>query len=121
MRKYGKEELEILNIQIGCVLRHGRLKKGLSQHELSLSLGTNPTMVGRVERFENVSGWDKVFLISQELGVDYITLFNLKSKEELLTIVDNSKKLEKKLTKEKREYYSKLKDKIIKSFKSLKK
>jgi len=105
-------EIELLNIQIGCMLRFARLKKGYSQHELSLLLGTNPTMVGRVERFENVSGWDKIYLISQQLEIDFLSLFKLKSESELLSIVGDSLKLENKLTKEKREYYESLTKKI---------
>jgi transcriptional regulator with XRE-family HTH domain len=112
-------EIELLNIQIGCMLRFARLKKGYSQHELSLLLGTNPTMVGRVERFENVSGWDKIFLISQQLDIDFLSLFNLKSKDELISIVNDSIKLDTKLTTEKKEYYESLKIKIKEGFKNL--
>jgi transcriptional regulator with XRE-family HTH domain len=109
MRKYNEVEIELLNIQIGCVLRLGRLKKGLSQHNLSLILGFNPTMIGRVERAENISGWDKLLSISQELEIDFCGLFILMGKNELLSIVKESLKLEDKLTQEKREYYSFLK------------
>jgi transcriptional regulator with XRE-family HTH domain len=109
MRKYSEVEFELLNIQIGCVLRLARLKKGLSQHNLSLMLGSNPTMVGRVERSENVSGWDKILSISQQLDIDFCNLFILKDKDELLSIVEESYKLEDKLTQEKRDYYSYLK------------
>ena len=108
----------MLNIQIGCILRYARLKKGLSQLELSLLLGTNPTMVGRVERFENVSGWDKIYLICQQLEIDFTGLFNLKSKDELLSLVNGSIKLDTKLTKEKKEYYESLKIKINEGFKN---
>ena len=116
MTKYGEIEFELLNIQIGCLLRLARLKKGLSQHNLSLLLGSNPTMVGRVERSENISGWDKILLISQELDVDFCSLFVLKAKEELLSIVDESFKLEDKLTQEKADYYSYLKKTIENKF-----
>lgn len=119
VRKYSENELELLNIQIGCVLRHVRLKKDLSQHQLSLLLGTNPTMVGRVERFENVSGWDKIYLICQQLEIDFLSLFNLKSKDEILSIVDDSIILDTRLTKEKRAYYESLKIKIKDGFKNL--
>jgi transcriptional regulator with XRE-family HTH domain len=119
MKKYSDKELHLLNIQLGCVLRLARLRKGLSQHNLSLMLNSNPTMVGRVERFENVSGWDKIYTISQLLDVDFCDLFILKSKDDLLSIVDESINLEDKLTKEKRNYYSLLKITIINKYNSL--
>ena len=70
-------EIKLLNIQIGCILRLARLKKGLSQHDLSLLLGSNPTMIGRIERFENISSWDKIYSISQQLDVNFSDLFTL--------------------------------------------
>jgi len=121
MRKYSEVELELLNIQIGCMLRLARLKKGLSQHSLSLMLGSNPTMVGRVERSENVSGWDKVLSISQQLDIDFCNLFVLKSKNELLAIVEESFKLEGKLTQEKHDFYNYLKSTITNKHNLLKK
>ncbi len=119
MKKYSEIELNLLNIQIGCILRFARLKKGLSQHSLSLNLGTNPTMVGRVERFESTSSWDKIYSISQQLNLDFCNLFELKSKNELLSIVNESIKLEEKLTEEKKEYYKNLKITISNKFNSL--
>lgn len=116
MRKYNDVELHLLNIQIGCILRLARLKKKLSQHNLSILLGYNAIMIGRVERFENVSGWDKIFSISQQLDVDYCSLFILKSKDTLISIVDESFKLEEKLTEEKKHYYNFLKKTILIKF-----
>lgn len=116
MRKYYEEEIKLLNIQIGCILRLARLKKGLSQHDLSLLLGSNPTMIGRIERFENISSWDKIYSISQQLDVNFSELFTLRSKDELLSIVEESLKLEDKLTLDKREYYSILKSTITKKY-----
>ncbi|TGV00743.1 helix-turn-helix domain-containing protein [Flavivirga rizhaonensis] len=121
MRKYDEIELHLLNIQIGCVLRLARLEKGLSQHSLSLMLGSNPTMVGRVERFENVSSWDKIYSISEQLDVDFCSLFILKSKDDLLSIVEASLKLESKLTQDKRDYYTFLKTTITNKYDLLKK
>ena len=116
MRKYDELELQILNIQIGCLLRLARLKKGLSQYKLAVLLEFNPTMIGRVERFENVSGWDKIFSISQKLDIDFCNLFILQNKDELLLIVEESFKLEDKLTQEKNDYYSFLKKTIINKY-----
>ena len=82
MRIYNEVELEILNIQIGCMLRLARLKKNLSQHDLSLLIDSNSTMIGRVERFENVSSWDKIFSLSQQLDVEFHSLFDLKNKDQ---------------------------------------
>ena len=91
----------------------------MSQHELSLILGSNPTMVERVERFENISGWDKIYAISQQLDVNFCDLFILKKKDELLSIVEESLKLENKLTKDKKNYYIFLKKTINNEFNSL--
>lgn len=116
MREYTKVEIHLLNIQIGCILRLARLKKKLSQHNLGLLLGYNSTMIGRVERFENVSGWDKIFSISQQLNVNYCNLFILKNKDALISIVNESFQMEEKLTQEKIDYYNFLKKTIISNF-----
>ncbi|WP_026451469.1 helix-turn-helix domain-containing protein [Aequorivita capsosiphonis] len=121
MTKYSEIELNLINIQIGCVIRLARLKRNLSQHELSLIIGTNPTMVGRVERFENESSWNKIYCISQQLEINFFDLFVLKSKEELLNIVDESLSLEEKLTTVKRDYYFTLRSTITAKFNSLSK
>ncbi len=55
-------------------------------------------------------------LICDVLGVEFEKLFVLKSKEELLCIVDECYSLETKLTQEKKKYYSNLKDKIEEFF-----
>lgn len=121
MRKYNEEEIVFLNIQIGCVLRLARLKDSLSQLNLSLVLNTSPTMIGRVERFEHVSGWDTIFSISQFFQIDFCSLFILKDKEEVLSIVEEALQLEKKLTQKKEEYYVNLKKKINEQYDLLKK
>lgn len=113
MTKYNELELQLLNVQIGCMLRLGRLKKNLSQHDLALLLGYTSTMIGRVERFENVSSWDKIFSISKQLNIIFCNLFVLQNQEKLLSIVNESYKLEKKLTQEKEDYYSFLKKIIV--------
>lgn len=103
------------------MLRLARLKKKLSQQNLALILGYNSTLVGRVERFENVSSWDKIFLISQQLDIDFCNLFILKNKDALIAIVEESFRLEEKLTKEKTDYYKFLKKTIIIKFDLLRK
>lgn len=116
MREYKKVELEILNIQIGCILRYARLISKLSQQDLGLSLGYTSVMIGRVERFENISGWDKIFYIAEKLEVNFHELFILKTKDELLKIIEESLKLEVKLNQEKRDYYEFLKKTVVKNY-----
>ncbi|WP_066223739.1 helix-turn-helix transcriptional regulator [Formosa haliotis] len=117
MRNYSEFELSILNIQIGCELKLARLKKGLSQHQLSLILDTNSTSIGRIERFENSCSWDKLYLLSQNLEIEFCNLFKLKTLNELLFIVNETINLEEKLTQTKREYYTSLKQLIKEKFK----
>lgn len=120
MVKYNLEELKLLNIQIGCVLRLERLRKGLSQEDLAVLLDSNSTMIGRIERSKNESGWSKIFLISQELEINYCDLFVLMRKDELLAIVEQSLVLESKLTAEKERYFIKLKIEIVNQYDKLK-
>ena len=116
MTERKKLELLLLNIQIGTFIRHARLKAKISQENLASSIGYTSTMVGRVERFENISGWDKIFSIAQELKIDYCSLFILHTEKELLSIVAQSYKLEEKLNQEKIDYYDFLKRTIIKNY-----
>lgn len=113
MRKYTKSEIDLMNIQIGSMLRLARLQKGLSQLDLALSLEFNATLIGRIERSEGISGWDKILLIAQKLDIDICDLFELKKKTEILNVLEQALQLEEKLTEEKRSYYEALKNKII--------
>lgn len=110
------KEIERLQIQIGCIIRLGRLKKGLSQLDLALKFGSNSTLIGRIERGETISGWDKIYILIKALEIKINDLFILKSKDELLNIVADSKKLEQKLTKEKAKYYLSLQESIKELF-----
>ncbi|MDA6071070.1 helix-turn-helix domain-containing protein [Flavobacterium sp. AC] len=121
MRKSRETEVYIINIQIGCILRLARLSQKLSQHTLAGKLEYNSTMIGRIERFESISGWDKILTLSEYLNINYCELFVLKNRATLLTIVDNSFKLEEKLTQEKIDYYSFLKKTINNKFDLLEK
>ena len=76
MKKYCDKEVDLLNIQIGCVLRLARLKQGISQYQLSLEINSDPTNIGRVERFENKSAWDKIYTISQYFNLDFLSFFH---------------------------------------------
>ena len=121
MLEINKLRLQLINIQIGCVFRYARLKRGISQDDLGLLIGYSSTMIGRVERFENFSGWDKIYTISEELNENFDKLFILKSESELLNIVSESFKLEDRLNQEKIDYYDFLKKTIKNNFALLKK
>jgi transcriptional regulator with XRE-family HTH domain len=114
MSKYGTEELKLLNIQIGCVLRLTRLEKGISQESLGSSIFSDKTKIARLEKFAHATSWDTIYLVSQELGIDFCSLFVLKSKKEILSIVDECVKLDTKLSKMKLKYYDKLREIIAK-------
>ncbi|WP_294958316.1 helix-turn-helix transcriptional regulator [uncultured Flavobacterium sp.] len=102
-------ELNLINLQIGCMLRLARLKQNFSQHTLGLKIDYSSTMIGRVERAESISGWDKIYTISRYLRIDFKSLFILNSLESLILIVEESFNLEVKLTQEKIDYYNILK------------
>jgi len=119
MRKFSEIELYIIGVQIGCVLRLARLEQKLSQHDLALMLGYTSTMIGRIERFENASSWDKILLISKQLNINHCNLFILKNRQDLISIVDQSLNLEGKLTQEKLDYYNFLKKSILSKFELL--
>lgn len=104
-----QNEIEYLKIQIGCVLRLQRLKKGMFQLELSLKFESNPTLIGRIERGEVISGWDKIFMLIRFFDIQE-DIFTLKSKSELIRLVKESRKLENKLTSEKLKYYQELEE-----------
>jgi len=119
MDKSPQIKIELINIQIGCILKVARLKKNLSQHDLALTLDTNPTSIGRIERAEVISGWDKIFRLAEELKIDFATLFSLQSKNHLLRLIEEIIHLEEKLTWEKEKYYSNLKQEIKEKFSKL--
>src|SRR5690554_1909244 len=119
MDKSPQIKIELINIQIGCILKVARLKKNLSQHDLALTLDTNPTSIGRIERAEVISGWDKIFRLAEELKIDFATLFSLQSKNHLLRLIEEIICLEEKLTWEKEKYYSNLKQEIKEKFSKL--
>ena len=116
MGKSSEIELNLINLQIGCILRLARLKQNLSQYKLGVQIDYTSTMIGRVERAEGVSGWDKIYTISKNLKINFSSLFILKDKESLLSIVEESYKLEVKLTQEKIDYYNFLKKTIKNQF-----
>jgi len=108
MKKYSNKEINLLSLQVGCNIRLERLRKGLSQEELGLAIGSNSTMIGRIERAENVTAWQNLLKVSQELNINYESLFVLKSKEDIILMIKECFALENKLTTEKTNYYKKL-------------
>jgi transcriptional regulator with XRE-family HTH domain len=116
METASEMELNLINLQIGCMLRLARLKQNFSQHSLGVRIGYTSTMIGRVERAESVSGWDKIYTISRYLRIDFKSLFVLKSLESLILIVEESFNLEVKLTQEKIDYYNFLKKSLRTKF-----
>lgn len=108
MKKYSDEELALINIQIGCTFKLERLKRGISQHALSLDINTDPTTIGRIERFEHGMRWEKIYQLSQFFGLNFCDLFTLKTGEHVIQIINKCYKLETKLTKRKIEYYKEL-------------
>ena|SRR5690606_11428947 len=108
MQKYSDKEIILLSLQVGCTIRLERLRKGLSQEELGLAIGSNSTMIGRIERAETGTAWQNLLKVSQELNINYDSLFVLKSMENIILIIKECFSLESKLTTEKENYYKKL-------------
>ena len=117
MKKYDDIEIELLSIQVGCVLRYERLKRKLSQETLGQSIGSNSTMIGRIERAENICSWQRLLLLCQILEIEVSDLLEIKSKEYILNLIENSLRLEDKLTQDKKDYYKFLKKRVSKFFK----
>ncbi|AWX43635.1 hypothetical protein HME9304_00626 [Flagellimonas maritima] len=117
MGKISTADIELINIQIGSLLRLARLRKGLSQLDLALLINSNPTMIGRIERFKGKTSWEKILVICKELDFNFCELFELRSKESLLSVVEETLQYEDKLTKEKMKFYDSLKREIEEKFK----
>lgn len=119
MQNYNDNEIDILALQIGCLIKFKRLEKNLSQEEIGLLIGSNGTMIGRVERAETSPSWQNLLKIFQAVGLNYESPFHLKSLEENLIVVEKCIKLERKLTKEKQDYYESLKKLLEEKYKNL--
>ena len=112
MKVFSEEELQLVNIHIGLSIKLDRLKKELSQLDFADTVETSNTAIGRIERAEHYSSWDKVLILSQHLDLNFSSLFLVKAKDDLLNLVDECYKLEDKLTKEKKKYYTDLRKRI---------
>jgi len=121
MRKYSSTEIELINIQIGCILRLARLRKGLSQLDLGHQIDSNPTLIGRIERAEVKTSWDKIYMLCKQLDVNLCNLLEIKDRDSLLSIVEEAMQFEDKLTQDKNKFYNSLKGRIGDLFKLLNK
>lgn len=119
MKTFNESEFQLVNIYIGLTIKLCRLKKGLSQLQFANLIDSNNTAIGRIERAEHFSAWDKILYVCQYLGIDFSSLLAVKSKKSLLSIVDECYELETKLTKEKDIYYKELRLRIEKLFRKL--
>ena len=121
MRKYLSTEIELINIQIGCILRLARLRKGLSQLELGHQIDSNPTLIGRIERAEGKTSWEKIYMLCKQLDVNLCNLLEIKDRDSLLTIVEEAMQFEDKLTQDKNKFYNSLQGRIRDLFKLMSK
>lgn len=80
MRLFTEEEFEKVNIYVGFTIKFKRLKLRLSQFQLAVNVGSNNTSIGRIERAEHFSRWDKIITITQYL--DFCELMEIKDKKE---------------------------------------
>lgn len=103
-----EELINLLNIQIGCLLRYGRLKLRLSQLQLGLEIGMSDTLIGRIERAVNFSSWDKIYIYGSYVNITADELFSIKTRAEILEIVEKSFELEPKISASTRSYYENL-------------
>ena len=121
MGKYSSTEIELINIQIGCMLRLARLSKGLSQLDLANQIDSNSTLVGRIERSIGKTSWEKIYLLSKQLDINFCDLFEIKSRDALLSIVEEALQYEDKLTQDKKIFYTSLKRKIEEKYRPFRK
>ncbi|WP_312285899.1 helix-turn-helix transcriptional regulator [Chryseobacterium gleum] len=120
MQEYSNEEIEALGLQIGCIIRLGRLRRKLSQEDLGLLIGSNNTTIGRIERYENNTNWKHLIKVCQALEIDFQSLFHLQSLDNILLIIKECFGLEEKLTTQKKQYYYDLETEAKKIFKKIK-
>ncbi|OPB94548.1 helix-turn-helix transcriptional regulator [Elizabethkingia ursingii] len=119
MQQYSDEQIEVLGLQIGCLVRVERLRKKLSQEDLGLLIGSNNTTVGRIERYESSTSWKTLFKVCQVLKIDFKSLFILQQKECILQIIKECINLENKLTVQKEQYYRDLEKEAKERFKKI--
>ncbi len=119
MDLYDKKYIELLNIQIGCIIKLHRLQQNLSQQQIAVAIDSTSTTIGRIERAEVVGGWDKIYMTSHTLKIDYNQLFILLSQKKLINMIDEIHSLDQKLNMEKETYYINLKEKVRNKYNDL--
>ncbi len=112
MTNYSNIEIEIINISLGLTIKLRRLEYKYSQLDLGIISETDNTLIGRIERAEHIVGWNVIMLVSQKLNINFSSLFVLKTKAEVLELIENCLALETKLTQQKRAFYDKLKGRV---------
>lgn len=112
MTNYSNIEIEIINISLGLTVKLRRLEYKYSQLDLGIISETDNTLIGRIERAEHIVGWNVIMLVSQKLNINFSSLFVLKTKAEVLELIENCLALETKLTQQKRAFYDKLKGRV---------
>ncbi|MCS4226425.1 hypothetical protein [Sphingobacterium sp. BIGb0165] len=112
MTNYSKIEIEIINISLGLTIKLKRLECKLSQLDLGIISETDNTLIGRIERAEHIIGWNIIMLVSQKLNINFPSLFVLKTKDEVLELIDDCLALETKLTQQKKAFYDKLRVRV---------
>ena len=108
MQECTETELQLLNIQVGSLIRFHRLNQKLSQLDLGLMIGTDGTMIGRVERALHNTSWQNLYRITTALNLDIAELFAPRSKIEIIDIIEKSMLLDKKLSSSKRDFFLKV-------------
>lgn len=116
MKVFTEEEFKKVNIFLGLSIKYARLKKGLSQLDLAIRIGTTNASIGRIERAEHFSKWNSVVEILQFLNLNFDEILKVKDKNSILKLVEDCYQLENKLTGKKENYYLELKQRINKLF-----
>ncbi|QQT54551.1 hypothetical protein I6I98_04650 [Sphingobacterium multivorum] len=112
MTNYSNIEIEIINISLGLTVKLRRLEYKYSQLDLGIISETDNTLIGRIERAEHIVGWNIIMLVSQKLNINFSSLFVLKTKAEVLELIDDCFALETKLTQQKKAFYDKLRVRV---------
>ena len=74
------DELQILYIHIGSIVKLNREKLGKSQLHFGLEVGRSANQIGRIERAEGNPTVDTLYNIAKYLGIDIQEFFNMKNK-----------------------------------------
>lgn len=112
MKVFTEEEFKKVNIFLGLSIKYARLKKGISQLDLAVGIGSTNASIGRIERAEHFSKWNSVVEVMQFLSLSFDELLIVKDKKSILKLVDECYRLDNKLTGKKENYYVELRQRI---------